>query len=126
MNYKAKSIRSFIGAKDFNESRTFYQELGFEEVIISGDMSLFKVNEAIGFYLQDAYVKDWLNNSMVFIEVDDVDKCYEDLQNLVIPGKYKNVKLSPIKSFDWGRECFLHDPSGVLWHFGQFGQFVKG
>ncbi|MFT5386883.1 MAG: hypothetical protein ACI81W_004301, partial [Saprospiraceae bacterium] len=29
MNYKAKSIRSFIGAKDFNESRTFYQELGF-------------------------------------------------------------------------------------------------
>lgn len=122
MNYKAKSIRPFIGAKDFTTSRTFYQELGFEEVIISADMSLFKVNETIGFYLQDAYVKDWVDNSMVFIEVADVDKCYADLLNRVVPGKYKNVKLSSVKSFDWGRECYLHDPSGILWHFGQFAK----
>lgn len=20
----------------------------------------------------------------------------------------------------WGRECFVHDPSGILWHFGEF------
>jgi hypothetical protein len=30
------------------------------------------------------------------------------------------VKLIPIRVHDWGKECFLHDPSGVLWHFGEF------
>ena len=30
MSYQAKTIRTFIGAKNYNESRVFYQELGFE------------------------------------------------------------------------------------------------
>src|SRR4029077_9523211 len=31
MKHAAKSIRAFIGAKNFGESRQFYKELGFEE-----------------------------------------------------------------------------------------------
>jgi len=44
------------------------------------------------------------------------------LQALDLPAKYKNVRLTPIRNYDWGRECFLHDPSGILWHFGQFSK----
>ena len=120
MSFQAKTIRTFIGAKNYEESRKFYQELGFEEVVLSPKMSLFKVNENLGFYLQKYYVKKWCDNSMVFLEVDNVDKCFADLLTRDLPNKFKGVKLSPIKSFDWGRECFLHDPSGVLWHFAQF------
>ena len=122
MNYKAKTIRTFIGAKNFQESRTFYQELGFEEVVLSEKMVLIKVSPDLAFYLQDYYVRKWVNNSMVFLEVDDVDKCWEDLQNRGLHNKYKYVRLTPIKQFDWGRECFMHDPSGVLWHFCEFNQ----
>ena len=57
MQHQAKSIRPFIGAKDFEVSRQFYRDLGFEESIASHNMSFFKTDE-IGFYLQDAYVKD--------------------------------------------------------------------
>jgi len=57
---------------------------------------------------------------MVFLEVDDIDKCYADLEHKGLHHQYKSVRLHPIKELDWGRECFLHDPSGVLWHFGQF------
>ena len=57
MEHKAKSIRPFIGAKDFEVSRSFYCDLGFEEVVLSHNMSYFKT-EAFGFYLQAAYVKD--------------------------------------------------------------------
>lgn len=117
---KSKSIRTFIGAKDYNESRQFYRELGFEEVVISKDMCLFKVNETLAFYLQDYYVRNWINNSMVFLEVDDVDAWYDHLDALGLHHKYKHVRLSPIKTWDWGREIFMHDPSGVLWHFGAF------
>ena len=120
MNYQIKNIRTFIGAKDYTLSRAFYKDLGFEEIVISPKMCLFKVSQEMSFYLQDYYVKDWINNSMVFLEVDNVDQCYQELQNKALAQRFKGSRLSPIKDWDWGRECFLHDPSGVLWHFGQF------
>ena len=120
MNYRAKTIRTFIGSQDFKESSKFYRQLGFEEVIIGDKLSLFKVNENLGFYLQDYYVKKWVQNSMVFLEIDDIETCWLDLKERGLQNQYKFVRLSQIKEFEWGRECFLHDPSGVLWHFCEF------
>ena len=122
MKHEAKSVRTFIGAKDFEVSRAFYRDLGFEESIISKDMSYFKIFESLGFYLQDYYIRDWVDNSMIFLEVDDVEQCWNDLQILELHIKYVGVKLTPVKDDVWGKECFLHDPSGILWHFGQFNK----
>jgi hypothetical protein len=120
MKHAAKSIRAFIGALDFEESRQFYKELGFEESAISKNMSYIRVTDKLGFYLQNAYVEDWINNTMIFLEVDDVNRYWKELKTLALDQKYKNVKLTPIREESWGRECFMHDPSGVLWHFGEF------
>jgi len=119
MKHKALSIRPFIGAKDFELSRSFYRDLGFQEVILTTKMSLFKIAD-LGFYLQDAYVQDWADNTMVFIEVENVNNFYIELLALNITEKYKDARLTPIRVEQWGRECFLHDPSGILWHFGEF------
>ncbi len=121
MEHKARSIRPFIGSKDFDLSRKFYRDLGFEETILFKNMSVFKTGE-LGFYLQDAYVKDWIDNTMIFLEVEDVNKYWNDLLALDLPSKYETVKLTPIKHNDWGKECFLHDPCGILWHFGEFAK----
>ncbi|WP_333600884.1 glyoxalase [Flavobacterium sp.] len=119
MNPKIRSIRPFIGAKNFAVSRNFYRDLGFEEIILTNNMSYFKMQE-VGFYLQDAYVKDWIDNSMVFVEVDDVEEFWRKITTLNLTAKYENVKVVPIKNYDWGKECFVHDPAGILWHFGEF------
>jgi len=119
MKHNAISIRPFIGAKNFEVSRSFYRDLGFQEVILGHNFSYFKT-EGIGFYLQDAYVKDWVDNSMVFLEVDDTDRYYDELLKLNLTQKYDGVRLTPVKVLPWGKECFLHDPSGILWHFGEF------
>ena len=119
MMTKAKSIRAFIGAKDFEVFRKFYSELGFEEVILSPNLSVFKMDE-LAFYLQDAFVKDWIDNTMLFLEVHDVDQFWKSLLELNLTAKYKEVKLIPITEYDWGKECFIHDPSGILWHIGEF------
>lgn len=119
MKHKTKSIRPFIGAKDYEISRSFYKDLGFEESIISDNMCYFKTG-GLGFYLQNAYVKDWIDNTMIFLEVDNVERYWDELLALNLPLKYKRVKLTPIRHLDWGKECFLHDPSGILWHFGEF------
>jgi catechol 2,3-dioxygenase-like lactoylglutathione lyase family enzyme len=119
MNNKCVSIRPFIGAKDYDLSRSFYRDLGFEEVVLSPDMSLFKTDQC-GFYLQKAYVKDWIDNSMIFLEVEDVDLYWQELVVLDLTTKYPGVRLTPVGQYDWGRECFMHDPCGILWHFGEF------
>lgn len=119
MNISAKSIRAFIGCRNYDLSRAFYRDLGFEEIITSENMSYFRVG-AFGFYLQDAYVKDWVDNSMVFLEVDHLEDHLKAVKALGLTEKYKNVRLSQIVHNDWGSEFFLHDPSGILWHFGTF------
>jgi catechol 2,3-dioxygenase-like lactoylglutathione lyase family enzyme len=121
MLHNAKSIRPFIGAKDFELSRRFYTDLGFEEKVLDEDMSVFKFN-SLAFYLQRAYVKDWVDNTMIFVEVDDVERYWKELLELGLSEKYEGVRLVPIRMYDWGKECFLHDPSGILWHFGEFAK----
>jgi hypothetical protein len=120
MKYQSLSIRSFIGAKDFKQSRDFYQKMEFEEVPLGAKMSLFKINENLSFYLQDAYVKDWIENSMLFVEVDDLLLFQKNLLSKNLRSTFKTVRISEIRTEDWGKELFVHDPSGVLWHFGTF------
>lgn len=119
MQHQALSIRPFIGAADFEISSAFYRDLGFEEVKLSPAMSLFKTGN-YGFYLQNAFNRDWVDNTMVFLEVEDVERFWDELVTLDLPAKYQNVRLTPIRTDHWGKECFVHDPSGILWHFGEF------
>lgn len=121
MEHKAISVRPFIGAKNFHLSRSFYSGLGFEEVVIAHNMSYFHAGKT-GFYLQDAYIKDWIDNTMIFLEVDDVERHWNELVKLDLPAKYEHVRLVPIRELPWGKEYFLHDPSGILWHFGEFSK----
>ncbi|REC46142.1 VOC family protein [Chryseobacterium pennipullorum] len=119
MGQHIKSIRPFIGAQNFEISRSFYKDLGFEEVLLEPKLALFKRDET-AFYLQDYYAKDWVDNTMVFMEVQDTDAFWNELLSLHLTEKYATVKLTPVRTMIWGKECFVHDPSGILWHFGEF------
>ena len=122
MRHDTLSIRSFIGAKDFQISRSFYTSLGFEETVITHDMSYFRITDQIGFYLQDAYVHKWVDNTMLFVEVKQVESQRADLLELKLADKYPGVRISEIVYREWGCEYFVNDPSGILWHFGNFNQ----
>jgi hypothetical protein len=57
---------------------------------------------------------------MLFIEVENVEAFWQELLGLNLTEKYKSARLTPIRTMDWGKECFVHDPAGILWHFGEF------
>ncbi len=116
---EVKSIRAFIGAKDFQLSRAFYTDFGFKESIIAENMSYFQLG-VFGFYLQKAYVKDWVDNTMLFLEVKDLPSIHKKIEALHLKDKYPTVRISNIQYNDWGNEFFVHDPSGILWHIGNF------
>lgn len=115
-----KSIRTFVGAKDFGESCRFYETLEFELRHHGKGFAYVSVSPGIGFYLQDYYVKDWCENSMVFLEVNDLEAYFDKVTALDLPGKFHGVKVMPIKRQVWGAEFFIIDPAGVLWHIGTF------
>lgn len=119
MKTQIKSIRPFIGAKNYTISRQFYKDFGFEEIKTSEKMLYFKLGD-FGFYLQDAHIKDWIDNTMVFLEIDNVEEHLSNLKKRNLEEKYNGVRVSEINYNDWGKEYFVHDPSGVLWHVGAF------
>lgn len=115
-----KSIRSFIGAKNYEESVAFYKDMGFKAIPIGEKMTYFKVNESMGFYLQDYNVKEWVDNSMLMLEVENLEEWLSTIQSKKLEEKYPGFRLTDIKIQDWGSTFFLHDPSGILWHFTKF------
>jgi len=119
VNLNLKSIRTFIGAKNYNLSRQFYKDFGFKEHKTSEKMSYFGLGK-FGFYLQDYFVKDWVENSMIFLEVEDLQLHSQKIKKLNLAEKYAGVRVSEIVYNDWGNEFFVHDPSGILWHIGEF------
>ena len=80
MKSLAKSIRPFIGAKNYETSRGFYRDFGFQEVELSHDMCVYKLDGNVAFYLQKYFVKDWVENTMLFLEVEHTEAFREEAQ----------------------------------------------
>ena len=111
-------IRPFIPAQDFELSRRFYEALGFEKVI-DGEVAIFNAGSG-GFILQRYYQKDWAENSMLQLMVDDLDAWWSHIDALDLPGRF-GVKPPRVPAMQpWGlRVAYLFDPCGVLWHVAQ-------
>jgi len=111
-------IRPFLPTKDFDLSRQFYEALGFEKVL-DGEVAIFN-SGAGGFILQRYYQKDWAENCMMQLMVDDLNLWWEHITSLDLPVRFgvsppKEPAMQP-----WGlRVAYLVDPCGVLWHVSQ-------
>lgn len=111
-------VRPFIPAKEFELSKQFYETLGFEKVL-DGDVAIFNAGSG-GFILQRYYQKEWAENCMMQLMVDDLDAWWEHVTALNLPGQF-GVPLPKAPAMQpWGlRIAYVVDPSGVLWHVAQ-------
>lgn len=122
----AATLRPFIPALDFDSSKQFYLDLGFALAYDTPDLAALTLG-AHGILLQNFYVKDFAENAMLQLVVDDLDAWWQRIQSLDLAGRYA-VK-SPIapKIQPWGGYvAFLFDPAGVLWHITQADTPVTG
>lgn len=116
-----KSIRPFIGSKDFKISKEFYHLIGFKGHELDKGMSLFILDENFSFYLQDYYVKEWIENTMVFVELTNIEKTQDFILSLELDKRFDGVRIRSNIHFEHGMELHLIDPAGVCWHFCEFG-----
>ncbi len=115
-----KSLKPYVPARDFELSKRFYTALGFSMTPGWGATADLELN-GFQFRLQDFYIKDWAENSMLLIEVDDVQAWYELAQQIQARPEFSSsVRVKPPEVID-GRFSVLHmiDPAGVLLIFVQ-------
>lgn len=109
-------LKTFVPSKDFVQSKQFYQDLGFKLEWEAEKIAQFRVGD-YKFFLQDYYVKDWADNFMMYLVVDDVDAWWQYIQETGVAEKYQILLKAP-QDYPWGmREIHMLDPTGVFWHF---------
>ena len=114
----AVEIKAFVPARDFNLSKQFYQDLGFDLLWSSDDLAYMQRGDC-SFLLQNYYVKEHADNFMMHLLVDDVDVWWRHVEAQGIGSKYA-TKAEPPQEQPWGiRDFVLVDPTGVLWRIGQ-------
>ncbi len=82
-------------------------------------MAIFNAGSG-GFILQRYYQKDWAENFMMQLIVDDLDAWWAHIQRLDLPKRFGVPPPKAPAVQPWGlREAYIVDPSGVLWHVAQ-------
>jgi uncharacterized glyoxalase superfamily protein PhnB len=114
----AEQAQPFLPAKDFEISKQFYDALGFERVV-DGEVAIYRIGTS-KFILQNYFQKDWAENSMMQLVVDDLDAWWSFILSLDLPGSFGVQAPRPPTKQPWGlRVAYVFDPSGVLWHLVQ-------
>jgi len=122
MNLTATDVKVFVPAKNFQESIQFYEALGWKIEFRAEDDGIALLSLADSrFYLQNYYNKEWADNFMLHIMVEDAQAWWHHASAVITNGNYQNVRVNEPKEESYGAlVTHVWDPSGVLLHFAQF------
>ncbi|SMH59339.1 hypothetical protein SAMN02982994_4997 [Azospirillum lipoferum] len=113
-----RAMRPFVPARDFGESQRFYASLGFQARPLGDGLAELRLGQgAFSFLLQDFYVKEFAENLMMHLLVEDIDRWWRHIESLALGERFGVIPPRPPKTEEWGmRVVYLWDPAGVLWH----------
>jgi hypothetical protein len=109
------AMRPMVPAKDFDTSKRFYTELGFQPRPLANRLVEMQLG-VFSFVLQDYYVREWADNFVVHLTVSDVGLWWDHIVSLDLSVRY-GVKIQAPESQGWAVVAGVTDPSGALWRF---------
>ncbi len=112
-------IKAFVPSRNFNQSREFYQELGFSENWSNTEVCEMEI-EGCRFLLQNFFNEELAGNLMMTMVVDNLDGWWYLINRIDLAGRYGlKIARAPERQ-PWGiRVLYLSDPGGVLWHIAE-------
>ncbi len=120
IDIQASDLRTFIPSKDFDSSKDFYSSLGCQLAWSDENLALFVLG-GHRFYLQRYYAKEWAENCMLHVSVQDAMDCFNKITALVDSGRFPGIRVTPPKNEPYGAlVTYVWDPSGVLLHLAQW------
>ncbi|HEY4320051.1 MAG TPA: VOC family protein [Gemmatimonadales bacterium] len=115
-NRTVVDLKPFLPARDFDLSRRFYADLGFQEIWANAEIAEFEI-DGHRFLLQNYYVKGQSENFMMSLTVEDPDAWWAHIEEVGLKAKYSLGMAKPPAMQPWGlRVLYLSDPTSVLWH----------
>ena len=112
------AMRPMAPAKDFEISKRFYIELGFQpRILLAGRLVEMQLG-AFAFILQAYYVQEWADNFVIHLTVTDLTAWWNHILALDLAARY-GVKIMPPHMDGWATVAGVTDPSGVLWRIAQ-------
>jgi len=113
---KFHSLEPFVpSGKDFAASKQLFQELGFKINWDAGDYIGFE-RDGCKFILQKYENKEFAENFMLSVRVDQVEEFRNSLIERKLPEKFGIRVGQPINQ-PYGKEVNIIDIAGVCWHF---------
>ena len=116
-------VKAYVPARDFDLSKRFYQDFGFDLVWTTADLAHFRHRRAgggsCGFLLQNCSSMERADYFMMHLLVHDVEAWWRHVRSQEMVEKY-GVRAEPPEDRSWGiRDFIIIDPTGVLWRVGQ-------
>jgi hypothetical protein len=109
-------LKTFVPAKDHDLARQFYVDLGFKLNWSNEQVAEFEAG-SFRFLLQNFHVREFAENFMMQLMVEDADDWWKHIEAVGLKTKYPDIMLKPPAMQPWGlRVLYLTDPTGVLWH----------
>ena len=117
MNLATVEMKAFVPARDFAESKAFYEALGFEIPWSSGDLAYVRYGDT-SFLLQRFFVPEHADNFIMHLLVEDADAWHAHVASSGVVERF-GARLSLPQNQPWRiRDFSLTDPAGVLWRIG--------
>ena len=111
--------RIFLPTKDLAQSIDFYSRMGWRARFRDDNLALMELG-ASRVFLQKYYQKEWADNTMVHLVVDDAVRWHEVAERVKQEGGFEDVKIRAPQREDYGAlVTHVTDPAGVLLHFAQ-------
>lgn len=116
----ARDVKVFVPSRDFALSLRFYSRLGWQCNWQHED-SLAEIELAgVRLYLQNYYAREWAENFMIYVPVDDAAAWHAHLLGVLADGEFPGARVEPPRREDYGaRVTYAWDPCGVLIHFAE-------
>jgi catechol 2,3-dioxygenase-like lactoylglutathione lyase family enzyme len=112
--------RVFLPTRDLDQSIDFYSRMGWQVRFRDDSLALMELG-ASRIFLQKYYQKEWADNTMVHLVVDDAAGWHEVAARVKREGGFDEVKIRAPQREDYGAlVTHVIDPAGVLLHFAQF------
>ena len=115
---KFLSLEPFVpSGGNFEGSKQFFTELGFDISWDAGDYIGFE-KDGCRFILQKFDHKDFAENFMLTVAVENADEFRKEVMDKKLPEKF-GIRIGEVNNMPYGREVNIIDIAGVCWHFVQ-------
>jgi hypothetical protein len=114
-----RAFRPFLPARDFETSLRFYDAIGFEAYPLGNTLAELSLGKH-AFLLQGYYVKEWAENTVMHVLVEDVYAWWQHINCLDLAKRFGVSPPAAPRFEPWGLTvAYVFDPTGVLWHFAE-------